>query len=732
MKNIFFFVSFLFLFHIGFTQNTSNLDFEILKNNIAENWSDFGQGNYKVTFDKSVTQNGKVSGSIQSINNDNTFWALGYNIPVDFSGKKIKLTGYVKTEDITDGWAGLWMRIDPQVAFDNMQSRGIKGTTDWTKYKIELDFNSKAKTIVIGGILSGSGKIWIDNLGISVDGKPLSKASKKELPLVKEDVEFDTNSKITIPELDDSLISKLENLGKIWGFLKYYHPEIGKGNHNWDYELFRVLPEYIKAKTIKDRSNVLFNWIENLGNVPLCKSCKEISKNAVIKPDLDWIENNEFSNDLKAQLKYIQKNRHQGPQYYIDMTQGIGNPDFKNENPYSNMPYPDKGFRLLSLYRYWNIINYFFPNKHLIDKNWNLVLKEYIPQFLNAKNELEYEIATLKIIADIKDTHANLWGGSNKIQEWKGLLHSPVNVRFIENKLVVTDYYIDDMKSQIGLEIGDVITSINYKPVETIVKENEIYFPASNQSTRLRNISRDILRSNSQSLLINYIRGEKKLTKKLPLFSRQDLKLNEWYRGNSGEKSFKFINDSIGYVTLKNITAEDVKSIKKEFYNTKGIIVDIRNYPSTFVPFLLGSYFTSKSAPFVKFTNSNINYPGEFVNGKDLSIPPTGKFYKGKVIILLNELSQSQAEYTAMAFRAGENVQIIGSTTAGADGDVSRIPLPGGMMTMISGIGVLYPDGTETQRIGIIPDIEVLPTIKGIKEGRDELLEKAIEVINNN
>ena len=51
--------------------------------------------------------------------------------------------------------------------------------------------------------------------------------------------------------------------------------------------------------------------------------------------------------------------------------------------------------------------------------------------------------------------------------------------------------------------------------------------------------------------------------------------------------------------------------------------------------------------------------------------------------------------------------------------------------TMITGIGVYYPDGTETQRVGIIPDIEVKPTIEGVKAGRDELLEKAMEVIEN-
>jgi C-terminal processing protease CtpA/Prc len=81
-----------------------------------------------------------------------------------------------------------------------------------------------------------------------------------------------------------------------------------------------------------------------------------------------------------------------------------------------------------------------------------------------------------------------------------------------------------------------------------------------------------------------------------------------------------------------------------------------------------------------------------------------------------------------MAFRAAGAI-VIGSTTAGAEGDVSEIPVPGGLRTAISGIGVFYPDKKPTQRFGIIPDIEVLPTIAGIRAGRDEVLEVAIQQI---
>jgi C-terminal processing protease CtpA/Prc len=99
------------------------------------------------------------------------------------------------------------------------------------------------------------------------------------------------------------------------------------------------------------------------------------------------------------------------------------------------------------------------------------------------------------------------------------------------------------------------------------------------------------------------------------------------------------------------------------------------------------------------------------------------------VVILVDEVTQSQAEYTAMALRTAPNALVVGSTTAGADGNVSAIPLPGGLRSMISGIGVFYPDKTPTQRIGIVPDIEVAPTVSGVRDGRDEVLDAALRLI---
>jgi C-terminal processing protease CtpA/Prc len=133
--------------------------------------------------------------------------------------------------------------------------------------------------------------------------------------------------------------------------------------------------------------------------------------------------------------------------------------------------------------------------------------------------------------------------------------------------------------------------------------------------------------------------------------------------------------------------------------------------------------------PFVKFTVGDLTNPGAFHWDAPVRITPASPQYAGKVIILVDEISQSQAEFTAMALRASPHAMVIGSTTAGADGNYTNILLPGGLNTGISGLGVFYPDGRPTQQIGIVPDKTVVPTIDGIRAGRDEVLEEAVRQI---
>ena len=717
-----------------------NLDFENVTNpnGLPDGWLRWGMPSYNIQIDTVVKHSGKYALRVEPKEEaaEQDFGCPAFSIPAVYEGKSITLKAFMKFEN-AERPIGLLLRIDGNsgsLQFDNMMQRGITGTQDWTEYSVTLPLPEAAKMIYVGAMLSGKkGMLWVDDFQVLIDNNDISKAKLKPVKVfpAENDKEFDAGSGISFPSLNEQLINNLDLLGKLWGFLKYHHPEVGKGNYNWDYELFRVLPEYLKAKNNAERDKALLEWINRYGKIPTCTTCKKTPTDAYLKPDLLWMEKSDMNDELKKTIQEIYSNRHQGEHYYIKMARNVGNPDFTNENPYNSMSYPaDAGFRLLSLYRYWNMIQYFFPCKYQTDKNWDNVLNEYIPIFISAKDRLEYEWAALRVIGEINDTHANLWGGGDKIRDFRGSNFASFRVQFIEQKLVVTDYYNSELKEASGLEIGDIITHINGRTIEFIVDSVKRYYPASNEAARLRDISGDLLRSTGNTINIRYTSSGQTKQKELPLYARNSLNMYGRYRVNTNEKCYKLLDGNIGYVTLANIKNEDIPEIKELFKNTKGIVIDIRNYPSAFTPFTLAPYFVAKSTPFVKFTQGNVNNPGEFTFRAGQEVPNTNETYNGKLVVIVNENTQSSAEYQSMAFRAGNNTTIIGSTTAGADGNVSTIILPGGLRTRISGIGVYYPNGTRTQRVGIVPDIKIEPTINGIKQGKDEVLEKAIEIIN--
>lgn len=715
---------------INDTYSKFNFDFELTEKGKPKNWNIFGSSNYTFTLDSTNVKSGKYSASIDFKEGKSSWRSWGFTIPDNYEGKKITLSGYIKTENITDGYAGIWMRIDPSIAFDNMENRGIKGTTDWTKYEITLDMNpEKTKKIALGGLLEGKGKMWIDDLNVFIDGKDIKDLKPKIIPAEK-DKEFDKGSGITGISVDKNLIKNLKNLGLIWGFLKYHHPNIARGDYNWDYELFRILPKILNPENNKNQDEIMVKWINNLGQFSQKNEIAVKSFQVKIEPDLGWIKNSGFSDELTTLLLNVKNADRKYEHYYLGLQQGVGNPIFEHENAYPSIKYDDAGFRLLTLFKYWNIIQYYFPYKNLIEEDWKKVLEEFIFKFIDAKDDTRYMLSVLELIGRIHDTHANIWSNHKVLNNYFGLRYAAFEITFIENKPVVTSFYAKKLGNDTGLEIGDIISAIDNKPVAEIVREKLKYHPASNYPTKLRDIARNLLRTNDSTINVEYIRNDKIESTTLKTFPSSELNIRSKFSTN--DTCFKLINKEISYINNSSLKRKYLPKIWNEIQNTKGLIIDNRNYPSDFPVHELSRYLMPDVTPFVKMTNGSIESPGLFTFFKNSST--VGKknegYYKGKVVILINEISQSASEYSAMGYRVNPNAIIVGSTTAGADGNVSQIYLPSGISTMISGLGVYYPDGKETQRIGIVPDFELKPTVQGIKNGEDELLNKAIEIIN--
>lgn len=519
---------------------------------------------------------------------------------------------------------------------------------------------------------------------------------------------------------------KLAATCKVWGFLKYYHPNVADGSKNWDEQLFQILPKVEEAKTAEAYSLIIENWIVSLGEVKNYTSAKAASKIEYFDKnfDLSWFSKNElFSKSLSKKLKFIEENRIQGKQFYYTSDPYI---KVQNEIKYPDFKWSDKNMRLLALFRYWNQIEYFFPYKYKMDENWDAVLIEMLPKFVTTESEMDFVLGMREISIKLDDTHSST--SSNKLYDFFGDKFVPFDVVFINNKAVVVKVKNDSLAKIDDIKVGDVITKANGKRVEDLINENLKYVEGSNKPSILKNIYWAVFNGKTESIEIEFIRENKILNKTIKRYKYQDLKIQF-----PDKEKWKLLENNIGYIDVESINEKELPDVMGKLKNTTAIIYDARHYPQEpNIEEALAEYLYPENKAYAKFIDTDLTYPGRYIWREDQKTGKTNPdYYKGKVIILENEFTQSHGEHLVMCLQAAPNATVVGSQTAGADGGVCKYEIIKGFNTIFTGFGIFYPNKKETQRIGIVPDIEVKPTILGIQQGKDEVLDRAILFAKN-
>jgi C-terminal processing protease CtpA/Prc len=705
-----------------------------------------GTADGTVVTDCTVAHSGKCSARIERTSSSSgDFSYLQVSLPISFTGQMLTWSGWVKTQDV-NGYAAIYFgeydSSGNNYGFSTTQYLPVEGTTDWTQYTLTLPLNGQATTLHIGALLGGTGTAWIDDLQLLVDGQPVANApAKGSLPVgFTGDHQFDSGSGVAIASLSDIQIQNLALLARVWGFLKYYHPAVTSGQHQWDYDLFRALPPVLAAGDGPTANQAIADWITaRLGNtVAPCNPCATLNRGDLyMGTNLDWISDTSLlGSSLSQTLQSIYTNRSPSPaSFFVSLATGVDNPIFENESDYPALALPDSGYQLLGLFRFWNMVEYFYPDRDVMADDpsssptyWDDVMVQSIPGIAMAQSSLEYQQQLLLFIAKINDTHANLWS-SLAARPPIGSCQLPVQVRFVQGCPVVTGYLSAGGASS-GLQIGDVIQQLDGTAVTDLVAQWTPYYADSNQAARLRDIGNAMTQGACGTASVSILRGPQQLNLTPNRVPTSTLDLTSNFEDNLPGNTFQMLSKDIAYLKLSSVVAAQSANYVESAASTKGLIIDIRNYPSDFVVFTLGNLLASEAVNFVQFTYGDVATPGAFHwQWPPLGLTPAQPHYSGRVVLLVDGITQSQAEYTALAFRAAGAI-IVGSTTAGADGNVSTVPLPGGLSSLFSGIGVFYPDHTPTQRVGIVPDIVVESTIAGIGAGRDEVLDEAIHVVD--
>ena len=528
---------------------------------------------------------------------------------------------------------------------------------------------------------------------------------------------------------DSQQVKNLEKLCKVWGYTKYNHPTFLFGEKDWDEELLNLIPVVSKAK--EDKVNgILHEWFVSLGEIDYGISrlgSKPTESEAIVQADTSWILNKaylgeELSTDMQKLGPVPKIDRRKAP---VKFSTGQGVPNFKTENTDTACSYQTEEERLLGLFRVWNAIEYYFPYIDIMNESWHDLLSEFIPKMLQASDRLSFELTLCELTAHLHDGHVLLIN-NQVLKNIFGKYLAPVSMlRTKEGQWVVNDLFWE-----CPLQVGDVILELEGTDIKEIEENRKKYISVPNDKKLLNQLGMYLLRSQDEEMEITVLRDGKEEICSIKGTSQYT------YITRKAEKSHEILDGNIGLINPGALPTGDtgtvVRQVMNDLRDTNGLIVDLRQYPSdpnmhTF----LSMYLQKAGTVYNIMTVPSQSVPGTFIKQKMTSwgVSPAIFYYEKPVVVLMDETSISNSEFSIMDLRTGDHVVILGNNSLGTDGDITELPLPNGNLLWFSSCGIYTPEMGQTQRIGLAPDIEVYPTIEGIKEGRDELMEAAIEYI---
>ncbi len=362
----------------------------------------------------------------------------------------------------------------------------------------------------------------------------------------------------------------------------------------------------------------------------------------------------------------------------------------------------------------WNVFQHFYPYFDVVHSDWEVILKKTLFEVQDNKDEKDFLTSLRKMTASLDDGHIRVRHPSEG-----NLKPLPLIFDYLEDQIVIVATSSDQLQK------GDILMELDGKPAgELLLSYEEIMSgsPQWKKQKALREFSKDDsakisdmkIKRDDRELKVQVVR-----TLPPPQYDRPD---------NVSE-----IQEGIYYVNLCKATMEEIEKRIQEISKAKGVVFDLRGYPNSNHPII--GYIIDTPVQSAKWLKPLIIYPDhENITGYDTTgrwkIEPMQPRIQGKIVFLTDENAISYGESVMGIIEYYNLAEIVGSQTAGANGNVNSVTTLGGFNIRWTGMKVLKHDDSQHHMVGIIPTCPMEPTIKGIREGRDELLEKAMEIIS--
>jgi C-terminal processing protease CtpA/Prc len=650
-----------------------------------------------------------------------------------YRGKRVRFRGAVRVEGAR-AIAALWMRVDrPERQmgfFDNMDNRPIRATT-WTYYEIAGDIAADAETLNFGMMLQQEGVAWLDDVSIETVAKPELRAGP---------------ARAVTPRGLENLVA----FTRLYGIVRHFHPSDEAAAADWDAVAVNGVDVVESAKNPAELAS-------RLGDVflPLAPSVRIYPTNAPEKPSLAkpadatmvvaW-QHNGFGQNAASGIYSSERVRWSATQpdtrfpdplqplqldlgggvsasvplaLYTDGSRTLPHPT-REALPHAKAEYTgnDRATRIAGVVILWNVLQHFYPYFDVVDVDWPAELRTTLRAAGTDRDEGAFLLTLRRMVASIDDGHGSVSHPSRQQR-----VTFPVVWRAVGDALVVTA--VD--AGVTGVNVGDEIVAVDGKPALQALREAEALISGATPQWQRAIGLYALTAGETGSRVVLTIRNADATTRTVTLArtARTDP-----LREKRPEKITE-LKPGLWYVDLERVTDPDFDAALEKLAAARGIVFDLRGYPR------LGSkplrHLTDSPIQSARWNVPILRRPDregvEWNTNGRWTLDPLQPRLPKNIVFLTDAHAISYAESWMGIVEAYKLGEIVGEPTAGTNGNINPVTLPAGYRVIFTGMKVLKHDGSRHHGVGILPTVPVSRTLAGIRAGRDEQLEKAIEVL---
>lgn len=624
-----------------------------------------------------MNNNGKPYSSIRvnrdyEIDNSSSFGTITTSVEASrYAGKKFKYSGWVKLDKDSKGTGNLWFRVNKSDGtigfFDNMASSPIT-ENKWKQYEITGTIDSAAADIFFGCFLSGKGKLLLDDIKLSY------KEGENWIPIPL------GNSGFEGQEITDD----------------------GQWRHSGSGYVFDVSEEDTNGG---NKSAA----IQYKGNIEKGKGTALFEH----QPKFGELINKRIGENLFCQIPIAlySKDEYTYPKSNEESLQALTKRIESKSNENTNL-----ALRLGNIINVYNVFQHFYPYFDVVNVDWEGELERALMKSYKDRTDKDHLITLQKLTAPLKDGHIRV---SSKNME---SFVPPISWEWIENKLIITDVY----DNNVNLKIGDEVLKINNQnSAEYFQEVNSKISAGTDGWLKYRAQTESLFGAKDSKIILKTRKGNIELVRDKNIYQSSPPKSIE-------KSTYKEINEDVFYLNLDLVPMDTINRLLPKLVGYKSIIFDLRGYPKGnhgIISHLLKTKDTTQGWMQVP----QIIYPDQEKIAEweryEWNLETATPYLGDKQIIFITDGRAISYAESFMGYIEGYELgTIIGQPTAGTNGNINPFELPGGYRLTWTGMKVRKHDGSQHHAIGVTPDIYVNKTIEGIKAGRDEYLEKAIEL----